>query len=120
MGSNVEVRTATDIAQHSNLKRGNISVIIDNLMAQGYIIQESAKDDRRLKYLTLTQKSQSVLDECLEVVRKMIDVAIDDVPSTNLEICDDVLRQMEQNMRKYYGKLHTLVTQTENVSFTYK
>lgn len=100
IGSNKSIKTATDISRHSDLKRGNISIIIDNLMKRGYVEQETVPDDRRQKTLHLTDKSKDILAECMEVIRRMIGVLIEGIPSTNLEVCDGVLRVMEGNMIK--------------------
>lgn len=104
IGTNPNVKTATDIAKHSDMKRGNISVVVDTLMERGFIEQETVKDDRRQKHLHLTKEAGKILDECNEIIREVINIFIKGIPSTQLEICDQTLRQMEDNMKEHYKR----------------
>lgn len=101
IGTNPSIRTATDIARHSDLKRGNISIIIDSLMEQGYIEQEVVKEDRRQKHLHLTPKADPILNDCITMVQQMVDVFIKGIPTEDLLFCEDILLQMQKNLESY-------------------
>lgn len=108
LATNKEIKTATDISKHSDMKRGNISIIIDALMNKGYIEQEEVKEDRRQKYLHLTPISQDIVADCVLAVRRMIKILIKGIPAKDIQVCDAILNKMFDNLIEYAKQIDSI------------
>lgn len=97
---NEGIKTASDIARVSDLKKGNISVIVESLCLKGYLEQRNIKEDRRQKYLYLTEKAKEVVNEFLQMFENNIVEVIKDIPKDKLDICYEVLNMMFNKMTK--------------------
>ncbi|MDE5899356.1 MAG: winged helix DNA-binding protein [Treponemataceae bacterium] len=61
--SNPSKNLSRDICTYTDLRRGNVSILVEKLTKMGYIRQDVDDADRRKHYLTLTEKSVALLAE---------------------------------------------------------
>lgn len=62
LANNPAYNTARDIAEMRKIKANLISVNVDKLVCEGYLIREPAPDDRRVTLLKCTEKAQTIID----------------------------------------------------------
>lgn len=101
---NKEIETAKDIAKYTDLKRGNISLIVEALSCRGYINQIAIEGDRRMKKLVLTPKCNEILEELDEVVNTLMKILLFGFSKEDLESLRKNFRCMYKNMEKEDSK----------------
>lgn len=97
---NKELKTAKDIAMFSDLKRGNISLIVESLSCRGFIKQLAVEGDRRMKKLELTSKCDEILEECDEIMVKLFKLSLDGIEEEDLLRAREVFTKMYENIIK--------------------
>lgn len=63
LANNPEKQTAKDICRFRNLKPGTVSLHVDRLVRDGYLIRGAAADDRRICPLICTSKAHDVTEK---------------------------------------------------------
>lgn len=97
---NKEIETAKDVAKYTDLKRGNISLIVEALSRRGYINQIAIEGDRRMKRLVLTPKCNEILEDLDEVVNTLMKILLDGFSKDDLENLRKNFRCMYENLEK--------------------
>lgn len=95
------VKTAKDIGDFSELKRGNISVIVESLTQKEFIRQEIDPDDRRSKFLFLTEKCDEIVKECDEVAVIYKEILTEGITEEEMNLCEKVFNKMCKNMENF-------------------
>ncbi len=97
---NKRIQTAKDVSNFSDLKRGNISLLVESLSCRGFIKQLAVEGDRRMKKLVLTSKCDEILNECDEVMVKLFKLSLDGIAEDELLRAKEVFFQMYKNIEK--------------------
>lgn len=97
---NKDVKTAKDVAKFSELKRGNISLIVESLSCRGFINQLSIEGDRRMKRLVLTPKCDEILKECDEMLIQLLKISMEGISIEEIHQARQVFLKMYQNITK--------------------
>lgn len=97
---NKDVKTAKDVAKFSELKRGNISLIVEYLSCRGFINQLSIEGDRRMKRLVLTPKCDEILKECDEMIIQLLKISMEGISIEEIHQARQVFLKMYQNITK--------------------
>ena len=95
---NKDVKTAKDVAKFSELKRGNISLIVESLSCRGFINQLSVEGDRRMKRLVLTPKCDEILKECDEMIIQLLKISMEGISMEEIQQAKQVFTKMYQNI----------------------
>ena len=95
---NKDVKTAKDVAKFSELKRGNISLIVESLSCRGFINQLSVEGDRRMKRLVLTPKCTEILKECDEKIIQLLKISMEGISVEEIQQAKQVFAKMYQNI----------------------
>lgn len=95
---NKDVKTAKDVAKFSELKRGNISLIVESLSCRGFINQLSVEGDRRMKRLVLTPKCEEILKECDEKIIQLLKISMEGISMEEIQQAKQVFTKMYQNI----------------------
>ena len=97
---NKEIKTAKDVANFSDLKRGNISLLVESLSCRGFIKQLAVEGDRRMKRLVLTSKCDEILKQCDEILLVLFELMIEGVSDDELLGARQVFIKMYENIIK--------------------
>ena len=97
---NKEIKTAKDVANFSDLKRGNISLLVESLSCRGFIKQLAVEGDRRMKRLVLTSKCDEILKQCDEILLVLFELMIEGVAEDELLGARQVFIKMYENIIK--------------------
>ncbi len=101
---NPSVKTAKEIACLGELKRGNISVLVESLSKRGLISQVEDVEDRRKKTLELTSEASGIIESCKGILVDMLKISFNGIPEDELKICEKVFMKMYDNMKTAFGK----------------
>lgn len=63
--------TATDIERKHRIKKNTISVHVESLVQNGYLLRQYNADDRRKVILSLTEKGEEIARQCFEKCEEM-------------------------------------------------
>lgn len=97
---NKGIQTAKDVSTFSDLKRGNISLLVKYLSCKGFINQLAVEGDRRMKKLVLTSKCDEILEECDEIMVKLFKLSLDGIEEEDLLRAREVFTKMYENIIK--------------------
>ncbi len=97
---NKEIQTASDIAKFSELKRGNISLIVETLTCRRFLKQLGVEGDRRMKKLVLTEKAESVLKECEQIMTVIYENSMEGISVEELNGARNVFKKLYENSLK--------------------
>lgn len=100
---NSKLKTAKEVEEFSELKRGIISITVESLCNAEYLRQITSEEDRRMKYLKLTEKAEPILKDCDEIICSYMKKIMEGISKEEIEICQKVFTKMNENSLKMDG-----------------
>ena len=97
------LNTSREICKFGNLKRGNVSVLVEILTKRGFIVQEHDEHDRRLKYLFLTEKSDDIVNKAKKIHKEFENILISDIKKEDLELLENTFNKMFNTIKQKYN-----------------
>ena len=97
-GNNPEYQTASDVVDIRKIKANLVSVNVDKLVREGYLIRREAPDDRRKTLLLCTEKAQPVIEQGRAIQMQFKDTLLAGTDEQSREVFFRMLQLMEQNM----------------------
>ena len=94
-----ELNSAKKISELGELKRGNISFIVETLFKRGFIVQKPDENDRRSNKLMLTEKARSIIEESKAIVNKTSSLIMDGISKEEMEIGERLFEKMYSNIK---------------------
>lgn len=88
--------TQKEIAERMGIEEPTLAGLLDRLQEDGWIERRESPNDRRCKIIHLQRRSKAVLDEIFNAAHLLRHELIDDVPSSDLDACIRVLRQIRK------------------------
>ncbi len=73
LGNNPAYKTARDIVEIRHIKANLVSIHVERLVHEGYLIRRPVKGDRRKTELVCTDKAQSVIDRGRQLQNSFIE-----------------------------------------------
>ena len=95
-----ELNSAKKISGLGELKRGNISFIVETLFKRGFIVQETDENDRRSNKIMLTEKARSIIEESKVILNDTFSLIIEGIPKEELEMGEKLFEKMYLNIKK--------------------
>ena len=110
---NSKLKTAKEVEEFSELKRGIISITVESLCNSEYLTQITSEEDRRMKYLKLTEKAEPILKDCDEIISSYIEKLMEGISKEEMEICQRVFTSFCKYDISTYNQLKTLIKTNE-------
>ncbi len=88
-----------ELAEKMDIKPSSMARLVDRLERDGYAERAKAPEDRRMFYVTLTNKGRIFWKEILPAGEKMGDIFSKDICFEDLEIFKKVLNKMVENIQ---------------------
>ena len=98
LANNPEYRTASDIVEFRKIKANLVSVNVDRLVSEGYLIREAAPSDRRKTLLFCTEKATPIIEKGRALQMHFMDALMTGIDEGTKEIIINGLKQMEENL----------------------
>ena len=95
-----ELNSAKKISGLGELKRGNISFIVETLFKRGFIVQKTDENDRRSNKIILTEKARSIIEESKVILNDTFSLIIEGIPKEELEMGEKLFEKMYLNIKK--------------------
>ena len=94
LANNPEFKTARDIVEVRKLKANLVSVNIDKLVNEGYLIRKNVEGDRRKVQLLCTDKAQPIISRGQQLQEQLFA----DIDDATRQIIFQGMQQMELNL----------------------
>ena len=94
-------QTAFDIllfVEFRKIKANLVSVNVDRLVSEGYLIREAAPSDRRKTLLFCTEKATPIIEKGRALQMHFMDALMTGIDEGTKEIIINGLKQMEENL----------------------
>ena len=98
LANNPAYRTARDIVELRHIKANLVSVNVDRLVQEGYLIRRPAPGDRRKTELLCTEQAQPVIEQGRALQRGFYDSLFRGTSEATRADFFDTLQAMEQNL----------------------
>ena len=101
---NPEYTTARDIVEIRKIKANLVSVNVDKLVADGYIIRKETAGDRRKTQLICTPAAKKIIEEGSALQKKFLEHLFDNMDTATKEAFLTGMKQIENNLDKILEK----------------
>ena len=100
LGNNPEYKTARDIVEVRNIKANLVSVNVDRLVGDGYIIRKETEGDRRKTQLICTPAADEIIKEGQALQKDFLEHLFDNMDTATKEAFFTGMKQIENNLDK--------------------
>ena len=98
---NPEFKTARDIVEVRKLKANLVSVNIDKLVNEGYLIRKNVEGDRRKVQLLCTDKAQPIISRGKQLQEHFVEQLFADIDDATRQTIFQGMQQMELNLNLF-------------------
>ena len=99
-----ELTLIKDIEQELNITKSVASNLVKRMVQNGLVELEVSPNDKRAKYVRLTDKSRSQMKPIKSFFDRMNRSLLDGISEENLAIFEEVMGQLQANVEKIGGK----------------
>ena len=99
LANNPEFKTARDIVEVRKLKANLVSVNIDKLVNEGYLIRKNVEGDRRKVQLLCTDKAQPIISRGQQLQEHFVEQLFADIDDATRQTIFQGMQQMELNLK---------------------
>lgn len=88
-----------DLCNKTFRDKPSITRLLDNLEKSGMVARVASKEDRRIKYIFLTQQARSMRDKTMELANATLMEGLTGVSIEEVEVVRKVLTQVYENLK---------------------
>lgn len=100
LANNPQYQTARDIVKIRNIKANLVSVNVDRLVQEGYLIREEVKGDRRKTKLICTKQARPVIKQGQKLQKDFVDQIFANTSQEEKRIFIKVMETMDENLNQ--------------------
>lgn len=94
-------KNMSTIAKALSVTVGTLTIAMNSLVKKGYVIRERGVEDRRVVYISLSEKGRKAYLHHQEFHRRMIDAILKDLTADETESLVKALAKLESWFRRY-------------------
>ena len=98
-----ELTLIKDIEQELNISKSVASNLVKRMVQNGLVELEASSSDKRAKFVRLTEKSRSQMQEFKAFFKRIDKQLLADVDEGELLIFEKVLNQLQENIKRIGG-----------------
>lgn len=95
-----EPKNMTSIARELSVTVGTLTIAMNSLVKKGYVIRERGKEDRRVVYISLSEKGRNAYEHHAEFHREMIQGISEELSEEELEVLARALSKLDRWFRQ--------------------
>lgn len=99
IGTN-EPKNMTSIAKELSVTVGTLTIAMNSLVKKGYVVRERGKEDRRVVFISLSEKGRKAYEHHAEFHHKMIQGISEELSEDELKILIQALTKLDRWFRK--------------------
>lgn len=98
LGNNPAYKTASDIVEIRHIKANLVSIHVERLVQEGYLIRRPVKGDRRKTELVCTDKARPVIERGRQLQNSFAENLLADTDDNMRNVFYDVMRMIEERL----------------------
>lgn len=95
-----EPKNMTSIARELSVTVGTLTIAMNSLVKKGYVIRERGKEDRRVVYISLSEKGRKAHEHHAEFHKEMIQGISDQLSDEELKVLVQAMSKLERWFRQ--------------------
>lgn len=96
-----EPKNMSSIARTLSVTVGTLTIAMNSLVKKGYVFRERGKEDRRVVYISLSERGKAAYDHHAKFHRAMIDSVSKELSSEELKILVETLTKLNKWFRHW-------------------
>lgn len=96
-----EPKNMSAIARELSVTVGTLTIAMNSLVRKGYVIRERGKEDRRVVYISLSEKGRAAYAHHAEFHREMINAVMEELTPEELEVLRKTLTKLNRWFRSW-------------------
>ncbi|HJA72497.1 MAG TPA: MarR family transcriptional regulator [Candidatus Lachnoclostridium stercoravium] len=89
------------IARELSVTVGTLTIAVNNLVKKGYVVRRRGQKDRRIVYISLSEKGRRAYEHHAEFHRKMIEGIRSSLSSEEMEVLVKTLKHLDGWFRSF-------------------
>lgn len=96
-----EPKNMSTIAREISVTVGTLTIAMNSLVKKGYVLRERGKEDRRVVYISLTERGMAAYVHHARFHKAMIDSISDELTSEEMELLIKTLTKLNKWFRNW-------------------
>ena len=96
-----EPKNMSTIAREISVTVGTLTIAMNSLVKKGYVLRERGKEDRRVVYISLTERGRAAYVHHARFHKAMIDSISDEMTSEEMELLIKTLTKLDKWFRNW-------------------
>lgn len=96
-----EPKNMSSIARTLSVTVGTLTIAMNSLVKKGYVFRERGKEDRRVVYISLSERGKAAYDHHAKFHRAMIDSVSKELSSEELKLLVETLTKLNKWFRHW-------------------
>ena len=96
-----EPKNMSTIAREISVTVGTLTIAMNSLVKKGYVLRERGKEDRRVVYISLTERGRAAYVHHARFHKAMIDSISDQLTSEEMELLIKTLTKLDKWFRNW-------------------
>ena len=96
-----EPKNMSTIAREISVTVGTLTIAMNSLVKKGYVLRERGKEDRRVVYISLTERGRAAYVHHARFNKAMIDSISDEMTSEEMELLIKTLTKLDKWFRNW-------------------
>ena len=97
LANNPDCKTASDIVEIRRIKANLVSVNVDKLVQEGYLVRQAVEGDRRKTYLICTEQAKKVIRKGRKLQKDFAERLFQNMDPQMQEVFWKIMKTMEEN-----------------------
>lgn len=94
----------TDICEHLNISKPNMTVLVDRLISEGFVIRINDEKDRRVINLCITKKGRQFIKKQVNIVKSVMKKNLSQLGDDDITLLDKSLDAIKNVFAKIDNK----------------
>ena len=94
-------KNMSSIAKELSVTVGTLTISMNSLVKKGYVLRERGKEDRRVVYISLTERGRAAYVHHARFHKAMIDSISDELTSEEMELLIKTLTKLDKWFRNW-------------------
>ena len=94
-------KNMSSIAKELSVTVGTLTISMNSLVKKGYVLRERGKEDRRVVYISLTERGRAAYVHHARFHKAMIDSISDEMTSEEMELLIKTLTKLDKWFRNW-------------------
>lgn len=92
-------KNMSTIARELSVTVGTLTIAMNSLVKKGYVVRERGQEDRRVVYISLSERGRQAFEHHAEFHRRMVEAATKDLNEEEMKVLTQALLKLDNWFR---------------------